>query len=361
MVVHGPEVIDSGRAIGLINYLKRHGSVTAVLGGTMGRVALIDAGLHDAISIISRKRPSQSILELQKANDVIILLNQAKTRESGLAFGAMVVQAAGLGKPLIQVDYGGKFVAVLRGESEEAELARMLSSDLLLDILIPPSLNSVCTENGNIRRIISAVHPGELISINGTVVGRATESRVEIIGKDGRIVSMKGVKPKQHGLEKLSYVYLEKAIIRSGSIRRSIDAQSAVPGLVGSHICCKACGIGAVFIDHCAEDAFELAQDAELAVTVGDDTTAIAGDILSRLGIPVIGIVDGDLDRLAGKTAMAAGSIIIQVRPGCDDVVGRLVKENIFGEKCRVFHRAEDLVERVKEIAGESLMEIKLF
>ena len=53
-----------------------------------------------------------------------------------------------------------------------------------------------------------------------------------------------------------------------------------------------------------------------MAVTVGDDTTAIAGDILARLGIPVIGIVDGDLDRLAGCTTMLPGSVVFRVSRG---------------------------------------------
>lgn len=58
-----------------------------------------------------------------------------------------------------------------------------------------------------------------------------------------------------------------------------------------------------------AEDAFEAAPGASLAVTVGDDTTQIAADILARLGIPVIGIVDGDLDRLAGVHLVATEQI----------------------------------------------------
>jgi len=42
VVVHGLKIIDSGGAVSLINYLKKRASVAAVLGGTMGRVAVID-------------------------------------------------------------------------------------------------------------------------------------------------------------------------------------------------------------------------------------------------------------------------------------------------------------------------------
>ena len=86
-VVHGPEIVDSGNALRLIDYLKKHGSVTAVLGGTMGRVAVIDAGLESVISFSPRRRPSRSIQDLAPNSDVIFLLNQAKSRETGLAFG----------------------------------------------------------------------------------------------------------------------------------------------------------------------------------------------------------------------------------------------------------------------------------
>ena len=46
VVVHGPEIIDSGGAVQLINHLKQMGRVNAVLGGTLGRVAVIDADLE---------------------------------------------------------------------------------------------------------------------------------------------------------------------------------------------------------------------------------------------------------------------------------------------------------------------------
>lgn len=349
VVVHGPEIIDSGYALRLINYLKKLGSVTAVLGGTMGRVAVIDACLEDAITISPRRRPSHSIQDLAATSELIFLLNQAKSRESGLVFGAMVAKAAGMGKPLIQIDCGGRFVAILSGR--KGELAVQIASDLGLDSLLPPQLSSVSFEENTTRRTLSGVCPGELISINGIVIGRATESQVEIEVKDGRIVAMKGVKPKQHGLDKLSWVDLEKAIIRSGSIRRSEVRPRFKAGEREGR------GEWAVLIDHCAEDAFEAALGASVAVTVGDDTTAIAGDILARLGIPVIGIVDGDLDRLAGNTVVLPGSIVFRVMPGHDDLVGRRVKAEVFQGERRIRISAGDLAEKVKRLAGEQLIE----
>ena len=357
-MLHGPEIIDSGSALRLISYLQKLGPVRAVLGGTMGRVALIDAGLQDAVQVSPRRRPSQSIRDLDAICDIIFLLNLAKSRESGLAFGIMIAQASGKGKPLIQIDCGGRFVCLLRGDGEAAILAARLALDLGLDLLSTYPIQSICSddESGIIRRTLSSVYPGELISVNGTVIGRAAEGQVEIKARGGRIVYIKGVAVKQHGLEKLDYVDLKRAIIRSGSIRRTAAPQKRDAfGRIGSHKDVAE----AAFIDHCAEEAFEAAQDAGVAVSVGDDTTAIAGDVLSRLGIIIMGIVDGDLDRLGGSTDIMPGSIIFRVLPGYEDVVGRLVMARIFKGRSRIRIAPGELAENIEAIAGIRLMEIK--
>lgn len=377
LVLHGPEIIDSGCAMSLINYLKGLGSVSAVLGGTMGRVAIIDSGLENAITISPRRRPSQSIRDLQDTTDAIFLLNQAKSRESGLVFGKMVADAAGINKPLIAIDCGGRFVTPLAGNA--GKLAARVASDLGLELLLPANMPGILseettgkkteekkakrkTEKMSTRRSVSAVIPGELLSVNGVVIGRATESQVEIEAEGGRIVGLKGINPKEHGLEKLSSVKLdlEKAIIRSGSIRRSEGLKARIGEMA------KGEDDGrqeqwATIIDHCAEDAFEAAKGAVVAVTVGDDTTIIAGDILARLGIPVIGIVDGDPDCLAGCTSMLPGSIILRVMPGNDDLLGRRVKAEIFQGKSRIKISACELLKRVRALALSSakLIEIK--
>jgi len=53
------------------------------------------------------------------------------------------------------------------------------------------------------------------------------------------------------------------------------------------------------FVDHTGYDVFKFLDEGICcAVTVGDDTTAIVGDVLERFGLPIIGIVDGDRDGL---------------------------------------------------------------
>jgi hypothetical protein len=347
VVVHGPEVVDSSSALRLINYLSGSGDVHAVLGGTMGRVAVIDAGLEELIDISSRRKPSQAIKDLQAVSDLIVVLNQAKSRESGLGFGARIAAKIDALKPVVQVDCGGRFVALLAGEAEE--LAHAIAEELGLDLVALPQRCSISKEGDGVRRHLTGALPGELITINGVVIARATGSSVEIRAERGRIIGARGAELKPHGLEKLPSIDLERTIIRSGSIRRT----SARPRLVNGR------GQGAVLIDHCAEDALDAACGASVAVTVGDDTTAIAGDVLARLGIPVIGIVDGDIDRLSGETLMFKGSVLIKVQPGSDDEVGRLVKKEIFRGEDRAPFEGDALVKMIADIAGDRFLHIE--
>lgn len=356
VVVHGPEVVDSGSALRALNYLEKFGTVNAVLGGTMGRLAIMDAGLESIIKISPKRRPSQSIGDMQPDCDIIVLLNQAKTRETGLAFGIKVAAHAGSSRPIIHIDCGGKFTAVYYGTEKAKEIAETAASDLGLDYLSPSlpeekgiDSGSIAHDDDIVKRRLAGVRPGELISINGVVVARASSDFVEVWAQRGKITEIKGAEPKLHGLEKLSDVDLATAIIRSGNIRRT-GAKPRVLECIGN---------GAALIDHSAEDAFEMSEGTCVAVTVGDDTTAIAGDILSRMGIPVIGIVDGDLDGLSQKTVMPKGSVIVRVEPGYDDVVGRQIKKEIFQGKNRISIRASDLAEKVMEIAGERTVQVE--
>ena len=44
VIVHGPTIIDKGYAKKIINLLSNYGVVSARLGGTMGRTAVIEIG-----------------------------------------------------------------------------------------------------------------------------------------------------------------------------------------------------------------------------------------------------------------------------------------------------------------------------
>jgi len=371
VVVHGPEIIDSGAALRLINYLKKFGSVTAILGGTMGRLAVIDAGLDNVIAISPKRRPSESLRGLRAGSDILILVNQAKTRETGLAFGSKVADNAKVSKPLIQIDCGGKFIAILAGGV--ANIAERLSKDLGFGLIdIAKVQNGSTTHEGNVtKRRLTGVMPGELITVNGIVIAKAIDNSVEIEASNKRIIKVIGAEMKLHGIEKLPSLDLESAIVRSGNIRRT-EAR------LGKALKCE--GNWAVLINHNAEDAFEISKDACIAVTVGDDTTAIAREILSRLSIPIIGIIDGDLDGLSGNIAINStrsvadsstnntvnsaiqnGSIIFRVEPGYDDVIGVRVKEQIFKGVDRVQIKTSELLDKIMWVAGSHIMTIERY
>ena len=83
IVVHGPNIIDSGCALKLINLIKNYGDVKARLGGTMGRTAVIDAGLENVIDISHKLFPSDSLKIFHDDVDLIFLLNYGKSNVTG--------------------------------------------------------------------------------------------------------------------------------------------------------------------------------------------------------------------------------------------------------------------------------------
>ena len=91
VVVHGPGIVDSGWAKKIIDVLSNFGNVSCRLGGTMGRTAVIDAGLEDVIDISLKLLPSQSLELFNREHvDVIFLLNYGKSPETGRVFGYKV-------------------------------------------------------------------------------------------------------------------------------------------------------------------------------------------------------------------------------------------------------------------------------
>ena len=90
LVIHGPEVIDSGETKIVLEKLSCLGEVKAELGGTMGKTAVIDAGLEGIIDTGRHLKPSVCIESFFETADLICLLNRGKTLETGKIFGAKV-------------------------------------------------------------------------------------------------------------------------------------------------------------------------------------------------------------------------------------------------------------------------------
>ncbi len=353
VVIHGPLVIDSGNAGRLLGILSGMGEVHPVLGGTMGRAAVIDAGLEDLIDISGNLKPSESVTALDHSCDIVLLVNEGKSIETGLAFGRLISERLPvLEKPLYQLEFaGGCSLIQLNSASHPFfnELRQVLDASVVQS---PAAVRGLITENGTARRPVFGVRPGESVIVNSIVIGKALSDNVEVISSGGKITGLNGGRLKPHGVEKLEHVDLSSAIVRSGVLRDTVTTPRVLER--------KASGY-AVIIDHSAENTFEIVEDADMAVVVGDDTTAVAGDLLTRLGIPMIGITDGDRDGITHHTHVPPGSVIIRLVPGNDDIVGRRVREEIFGGRKRMKIGAagfEGILDGVLGLAGGLVEEV---
>jgi len=176
------------------------------------------------------------------------------------------------------------------------------------------------------RRKIAGVSPDENIFVNGIVIGKSTSSNVMLVVEEGIITEIRGGNLKEHGVEKLGRIDLKSAIIKTGLLRRSEVTPRIIKSAQNNH------KFTVAFLNHAAEDIYKL-KDVDMVVTVGDDTTLVAGDILYRFGVPIIGITDGDIDKVVEKGFKASESLIIELESGYDDVIGEKIFSLLFNRE----------------------------
>ena len=417
VVVHGPGIVDSGWAEKIIDILSNFGNVSCRLGGTMGRTAVIDAGLEDVIDISLKLLPSQSLELFNREHaDVIFLLNYGKSPETGRVFGYKVFThyfkqisnedfLATNHKPLyessipvIQIERPGEedgaiisWNVVLNeqlAKSKKSKRARLGLGDknmleslsfsfeelfdglkAALDLIeVTPeevvsdyfSNNQESEDEKSIENLLQSyddyetshytyrkihgVSPDENIFINGIVVGYSNADSIVLIARDGMIVDIINGTIKYHGLEKLGPVDLERIIVKTGLLRKSEDVNPRIlshndiyvkdteRNLYSGEISEDEYSFKVAYVDHAAYDIYKF-KDFDLVVTIGDDTSLVASDILYRFNIPIIGITDGDLDKVVEKGFVNEESTFIEVASGFDDIVGQYVHEEIFFSK----------------------------
>ena len=334
VVVHGPNIIDSGYALTLINLLKEYGEVSARLGGTMGRTAVIDANLENVIDISRKLVPSDSLKIFHDDNaDVIFLLNYGKSDVTGQVFGYKVYnhyteKIPSDSIPIIQIERPGEKDGSIIAWNNDLDIVGELSKRLNLAIVSPEEVYDahIKQDNPDInQRIVHGVSPGENIMVNSVVIGKTSSDELTLIARDNHIVDVIGGELKQHGLEKLGEVDLNSAIIKTGLLRHA-----KVDPRVISQV--KPDDFKVTFLDHAGEDVYKF-RDSSLVITVGDDTTLISSDILYRFDIPVVGITDGDLDKVVESGFKVKNSIIFEVESGFDDICGQYIKRIMFGDK----------------------------
>lgn len=374
LVVHGPEIVDLGWAEKIYDFLRGTGAkIMGKIGGTMGRTAVIDAKLDDRINVENPARPSQVVNEFAKENvDLIILLNHGKSIETGISLGMEILEKAKLLQllkvPLIQIERPGEPDGAIIPWTENAnDLARWLASKLNLKTIQPPIVTKrVELKEGKTYRTILGVHPGEKILVDGVVIGESLESDVTLVAENGRITDIIGGRLDRHGVEKVGRVDLANTIVKTLRVlRRTFPREKALRKI--THKRRKA-----VLIER-AEDVLDVIHHAKFVVSIGDDTTAIAGEILSRFGIPIVGVVDGDTDGLLTNIVEKAPvkeiarlapshSIVIKVKPGSDDEAGQLIKNKIFKDRKIISLRKKvnlaELKTQILKLLGDRVLEV---
>ena len=353
IVVHGPNIIDSGYALKLIELLKDYGEVKARLGGTMGRTAVIDASLENVIDISKKLVPSDSLKIFHDENvDVIFLLNYGKSDVTGQVFGYKVYnhyvdKITDNSTPVIQIERPGEDDGSIIAWNNDVDIVGELSHELNLAVVTPQEVydNHIKQDNpGFNQRIVHGVSPGENIMVNSVVIGKTNSDKLTLIAKDNHIVDIIGGELKEHGLEKLGEVDLDSAIIKTGLLRKA----KVTPRVISSD---KPNEFKITFLDHAGEDVYRF-RDSSVVITVGDDTTLISSDILYRFDIPIIGITDGDLDKVVEDGFKVKDSIIFEVESGFDDIVGKDIKKKIFngGRESYSYQSIDEVKDKIVEI-----------
>ncbi len=310
MVVHGPEIFDTGYVYRLNNAIRPERIIVA---GVMARTAAEESGIPVEYSGIP---PSGAIRNIEGS---IFLANCGKTPESGRIFGEIIAGRLGSGG-LIQVECSDN--VIYRWNEGDIGLAELLSDRT--GYRIENAISEPAGLDHELRSIRGCI-PGEPVFVNGIVIGCATECTVVLSTRDGHIEPVWGIRIKAHGIEKLERtgpVNPGGAWCKSGMVRRSHPA----PGIIRG----GRSGYGRVItIDHCGCDIYRYLRDDVCGVlAIGDDTTAICGHICAHLGIPVLGITDGDEDTIiCGQ--YAPGSIVILVTCGSDDDIGREISSSV--------------------------------
>ncbi|OED30552.1 DUF2117 family protein [Methanosphaera sp. WGK6] len=362
IIVHGPGIIDTGEAKRIIGILSNYGEVSCRLGGTMGRTAVIDANLEDIINIEDKLLPSQSIQLLSEDNDILFLLNYGKSTVTGHTFGYKVLNNVGKQVNLVQIERPGESdgIIIQWNKFSDINLIKRIAHDLKLPITnydevidLVEDLTGYSRENNRIERKVAGVSPEENIMLNGIIIGKVTSNNLTIISENNQIIEMKGGIIKQHGLEKLGDVDLSKAIIKTGLLRKS---ENINPRIINHERKDK---LKVMFLDHAAEDIYKY-KDIDLLVTIGDDTTLLSSDILYRFSIPIIGITDGDLDKVVLKGFRHDDSLIIQVKSGYDDIIGNIIHELLFkSENYLIIDDMEEFKEKIISIINNQKISYK--
>ena len=170
---------------------------------------------------------------------------------------------------------------------------------------------------GRIRKIRGCL-PGEAVYVNGIVIGTATGGEVVLrrsarAGRSAVRDHGKGPRARKGHEERTGGSCFSVVQERNGAWDTPFAYRE---GQAGRKV---------IFVDHCGHEVYRHLSDRVCGmVTVGDDTTAVCAHIGAHLGIPVLGIIDGDADSIV-PAAFAPGSVLAHTVGERDDDVGKEV------------------------------------
>lgn len=296
----------------------------------MARVAALDN--HLTFVDTSQNIRTSDALNHVSDKEVAVLANCGKTSETGRVFGQIV--SSRVRRSVIHVERPGSIdgsVLLWRGAdgdtSRNVEYVAKHLSDRLSLKLVKKQKRELSVEQTDevVTRHIYGARPGEPLLVHGMIVGTVVDTDVAVIVQRGRIVDIAGIATKAHGLEKIGNIDLGTAYIKTGRLRANNEAcvqRSMVPA--------RPLERGSVtFVNHCADKTLDSVNETTIcAITVGDDTTSICGDILSRAGIPIVGITDGDGDGLYTGAFEVEGSLVLRLCNASDDDIGFLLERS---------------------------------
>jgi len=359
MVIQGPGPLYGGTAERLLRLLEEWGVGREVrISGTLGKVAALDLGWREGTEFETPLLPSQALEELSRGNpDLLILLTGCKSLETGMYMGKKIAENARLvrllGIPLTQVETAGGGAVI--HWSGDPSLSQKLARGLSLELRFPPSFTGkIERRGGRIYRTLVGVRPGEKILVDGYVVGESLSTHVTLVARGRRLEEILGGRKYPRGIRKVGRVDLTRCTVKTLRTLRGVPPGRILPG--------RRKGNWAILVER-ADSVLERAGRAGLAIAIGDDTTLITREILSRLGVPVLGVVDGDADGLLEGSGERGGRglSLIRVKPGKDDEAGELLRERLFRGKTWVRIRGRDpegIRRRVVRILGERVEEV---
>lgn len=322
MVVHGPEAFDHGDVIRLSERLR---PVRILVAGVMARTAAEESGLD----LTWCGDPPSAVI--RRLEGPAYLVNRGKNPHTGRIFGEIVAGRL-YPRELMHLECSSRTLYLWNGS--ETECVRSLAAGTGFRVVPATGRPPVRSAQRAIRGCI----PGEVVCINGVVIGRARSETVIVETVRGTVRPVCGLQPKAHGLEKLHRkgpVDLSTAWCKSGPIRTRGPVAGRIRKREGT----------IEVIDHCGQDIFSRIDEGTCGIlAIGDDTTAVCGHICTHLGIPVLGIVDGDADQVI-ESGFTEGSVVVEVDQ--DDEVGRLLTPEVSMAKVEWEDWVEEMIQRV--------------